>query len=157
MHLWKITGLDINTCFVFVGIFAVYDYGPWRFLDRFLFFFLRRNRFWKNFDTRSELKVARNDTELGDTEQLVTLRCHLSKSILEQDSNQMSPVNFSDTDRVRTCSVDCLSKRLAEPVSTKGLFKCNVEIPVPLKEEVAFPSLAMNIFENPYIPSLVVK
>ena len=69
----------------------------------------------------------------------------------------ISPVNFSDTGLVRTCSVDCLSKRLADPDSINCVFRFNAEMPIPLKEDVSFPSLAVNILENPYMPSLVIN
>ena len=79
------------------------------------------------------------------------------KSLRQSGVTTISPVNFSDTGLVRTCSVDCFSKRLADPDSINGVFRFNAEMPIPLKEDVSFPSLAVNILENPYMPSLVVN
>ena len=69
----------------------------------------------------------------------------------------ISPVNFSGTGFVRTCSVDCLNNRFADPDSINGVSRFKAEIPIPLKEDVSFPSFAVNILENPYIPSREVN
>ena len=69
----------------------------------------------------------------------------------------ISPVNFSGTGFVLTCSADSFNSRSIEPPLCSGVSIFNDENPAELKDDVSSPSLDVNMAEKLYDPPVSSK
>ena len=69
----------------------------------------------------------------------------------------ISPVNFSGTGFVLTCSADSFNSRFIDPPSCSGLSMSSDENPAELKDDVSSPSLDVNMAEKLYDPPVSSK
>ena len=68
--------------------------------------------------------------------------------MIQSGVTMISPVNFSGTDFVLTCSADSFNNRSIEPPLCSGVSISSDENPAELKDDVSSPSLDVNMAEK---------